>query len=750
MKLSFTPVGGYAAVIAVAVALILVLWIAPARRKTTPLRRRVLFALRALATLMTVLALLRPTLVFTQSKKQSLVLPVLVDASRSMQVKDASGGKTRWTALKDTLTQASDAFAALADDFEVQAYTFNEAVEEARVDKTRGGIELADAPEGDQTAIGAALEDVLRRDANKRFVGIVLLGDGAQRAYAPHDASPRLAAQRLADLGYPLTTVSFGQARGLGDVRDVAVEELLTPLTVFAKNQLTASATVRVDGFVNTTIPVQLLFEKSPGTMDVVDVTQIKAGQDAQQLPVELNHVPELPGEYKLTIRAEPQPGELVMSNNELSTFITVKKGGLSVLYLEGARRAEARFIINALGSSPNIQVDYFYIDAQEPDTRPVDLAERFEPGRYDVYILGDLDSQAFDPEMLERLAAAVDQGAGLLMLGGMHSFGAGGYRRTPLGDVLPILIDRTERQNFGERPRGDLHHSGRLQMVPTLAGQRHFALRLGDEGTNREVWEKLPPLSGANRFRGVKPGATVLAQSQEGDDLLIASTYGRGRVMAFAGDSSWRWQTHGFGDAHRRFWRQMVLWLAHQDQSTEGNVWINLAERRYAPGARVEFTAGADSPEGDPVVDARYAAKITSPDGETRDLRLSRLGDVMSGTFTEAIEPGDYALEVTATRDGDMLGTARARFLVYQHDLELDNPAADPALLASLSAMTGGEVIAPEQLPSWLEELKQQAMGMRVATQTRRTLWDTWPFFVLFTGLLSVEWWLRKRWGLA
>jgi len=274
--------------------------------------------------------------------------------------------------------------------------------------------------------------------------------------------------------------------------------------------------------------------------------------------------------------------------------------------------------------------------------------------------------------------------------------------------------------------------------------------MRLADQQGNRALWEKLPPLAGANRFRGVKPGATVLAQGTEGEDLLVASTYGGGRVIAFGGDSTWKWQMHGHGDAHQRFWRQLVLWLAHQDQSTEGNVWIKLEERRYAPGSRVEFTAGADSPEGDPVTDARYEAKITLPNGETRGLKLSRLGDIASGTFTEAVEPGDYSIEITAAREGESLGSARARFLVYQRDLELDNPAADPALLASLSSMTGGETLAPEQLPGWLEELKQRSQDLQIETQTSQTLWDTWPFFLLFAGLLIVEWWLRKRWGLA
>ena len=89
-------------------------------------------------------------------------------------------------------------------DFELKAYTFDAELHEAGAEG--GKIELPEKPEGQQTAIGAALEDVLRREAGKRLLGVVLLSDGAQRAYAPRDLPPQTAAARLKHLGYPLFT----------------------------------------------------------------------------------------------------------------------------------------------------------------------------------------------------------------------------------------------------------------------------------------------------------------------------------------------------------------------------------------------------------------------------------------------------------------------------------------------------------------------------------------------------------------
>ena len=56
-----------------------------------------------------------------------------------------------------------------------------------------------------------------------------------------------------------------------------------------------------------------------------------------------------------MTVRVEPREGELVTTNNEVSTFVTVRAGGINVLYLVGTqasrRRAGAGAAIRAGGA---------------------------------------------------------------------------------------------------------------------------------------------------------------------------------------------------------------------------------------------------------------------------------------------------------------------------------------------------------------------------------------------------------------
>jgi hypothetical protein len=193
-----------------------------------------------------------------------------------------------------------------------------------------------------------------------------------------------------------------------------------------------------------------------------------------------------------------------------------------------------------------------------------------------------------------------------------------------------------------------------------------------------------------------------------------------------------------------------VILWLAQADEASQSDLWIKLAQRRFAPGDRVEFQLGVNDPAGQPIRQAQFRAEVQLPDGRLEQVPLVSGESGWQGAMVQTEQPGDYTLRATAKLpDGQEL-TGTARFLVFQQDLELNLAAADIGTMETIAAMTGGQALAPEQLPSLLEQLLRQTSTLQVEQVRKRTLWDTWPVFLLFVGLLSVEWYLRKRWGLV
>jgi uncharacterized membrane protein len=491
-------------------------------------------------------------------------------------------------------------------------------------------------------------------------------------------------------------------------------------------------------------------------------------------MPVALTYTPHEPGEHKLTLRLESADGELITKNNEASTFVTVREGGIQVLFLTGAKRIggtpgqEQRFVRASLAESPDIVVTRRVFDYRQPRE---DIRELIDRPAFDAVVLDDVDSLALNNESWQALAKRVSEGMGLMMLGGYHSFGPGGYRDAPLGEALPVGIGPAERQNFDEPVRSDMHLKGPLAIRPTQPlGAQHSILQIHAEDQSSPGWSELPPLDGANRLDSarLKPNAAVLLESDGGEPILVAGQYGEGRTLAFAGDSTWRWVMQGFGEPHRRFWRQAILWLARKDAQTEGDVWVRLEGRQITRGARVDFQFGhsniplppgdnSDSPplggEGLGEGGIQFTTTIITPDGTHKTINSSKDGDAFRATFRDTQLPGDYTIEVVARRGDAEVGKAQARFLVPDRDLELEQPAAEPGLMAQLARMTaqaGGKPMAAEELPGLLAQLAAQPPEIKKEVLSRITYWDTWPFFLTFVGLLGTEWYLRKRWGLV
>lgn len=749
-SLHFEPIfGSYLLIMVVGTLLLVSLCLVGTYRATSKLRQGTLWILRLSVILLVVLSLLRPAWVTLESQRQRGTVVLLVDSSRSMQITDMPGGQSRWDSLRTAVQQSLPDLEVLNEDLDIKFVTFDE--QRRLLEWSGGDLPLPATAEGGQSDIAQAIVESLRRELGNRLVGMVLLTDGAQRVFEP-SIELRQAVREMARLGYPLYTVPFGQPREKSRARDLAVESLQDHYTVFVKNDLQVHVAVRAKGFPHEDIPVEVSVTDDAGhSQDVTSLT-LRANETDQLIGFRFPYRPEQPGHYRLTVSVPPQPGELVTKNNQLTAYVTVRDGGLKVLYLYGSLVGEQRRLRRAVNESPELQLEYSFIHHGRRSNWPISLDAFTRNQRPDVYLVESIHATAFRKTDLERLAEDVRRGSGLMMLGGVYSFGAGAYQRTPLADVLPIRMHRFHRQDLDAPIRTDMHLSGPLAMIPTTA---QFVTRLAGTGDNLKTWESLSPLHGANRFTGLKANAMVLAKTSQGDPLLVAGQFGAGRVLAFAGDSTWTWWAHGAAAEHKRFWRQVVLWLAGRDEMDRDEVWIELPQRRYRPAASLTFTAGARMREAEVLQEITLEATLVQPDGTTQPLRLSHDGEQFTGRDILGTDPGVYAIQVNATQNGVEIGHAREEFVVFDHDLELHDPVANPQLLARLAKLTsdaGGHLLAPEQLPALCRDLKQQTPQVKIEVQTK---WEfagspnsAWPFFGIVMGLLGTEWYLRKKWG--
>jgi len=760
VEVHFDPMWPWPAAALATVALFAVVLVTypPRIAHLPPGSRRLLLGARLAAAAVLAFALWRPAAQWPEKSDKRSVFLLAADTSRSMSTNDVNGGRSRYAAMTAAFDANADLLAELAKTVEVRRYQFDR--------ETRSlpwGEAWPSAPAGDQTALGAMLDFLRKDNANRRIVGILVASDFAQRAVPPDDADPRIVAQQLGAQQIQIYTVPFGSPQLSRTATDAIAEDLQVSPTVFVKNRVVVGAKVRALGLAGKELTVRLLLERPgsgirEGTTEMVQQgvpVKIVPRSGEEVVPVELSFVPDQPGEFRMTLEVVPVEGEILKSNNELTTYITVLKGGLNVAYFDRLRPEVKP--IRQVTESPDIQLDYREIRIGPRFPPPRLDAEWFQPGKYDVYIIGDLPASVFDQPQhavapLQAIRDAVDRGAGLLMIGGFRSFGPGGYADTPLAAVLPVRLRSSDAQ-AGDTADPALHVNEPLPIVPTTAGVQHFVMRLDAPEKNADRWKQLPPLQGGNRFTdaALKPLAQVLARSPQGAPLLVAQDVGQGRSMAFAGDTTYQWALAGHRDASQQFWRQVILWLAHKELQGDTPVWLKLSDRRIRRGQGLDILAGARTAEGLPVDDAEITLTIKGPDGATRTLSTERLEREHAARFVETSLPGEYAVTAHAQRREASIGPdALARFVVYEQDIELQNPAADLGLARELAEATQGESVPPEQLRNLLQKLLREDLAGSFEQVTRHLLWDNSYLLLLFAGIMTMEWFYRKKRGLV
>src|SRR5262249_52368059 len=128
-----------------------------------------------------------------------VVVPILVDVSRSMRVADA-GGQPRIVRAADMLKR--DVWPALSQRFTPELYAVGEGITPAAVDRLSAGARRSE--------LTSALAAVRERYRGRRVAGIVLVSDGGETGLESQAAARDVG-------GLPVFAVGVGSPGGLKD-----------------------------------------------------------------------------------------------------------------------------------------------------------------------------------------------------------------------------------------------------------------------------------------------------------------------------------------------------------------------------------------------------------------------------------------------------------------------------------------------------------------------------------------------------
>ena len=706
-----------------------------------------LVMLRACVYAVLLFFLFGPALIETRQTKLRRPLTVLVDSSQSMNfpqsAKPEAGEKqSRLDLIKAKMAAgAQPLIERLNRDYDLRLFRFGASMEPITP------AALADLSAQDH---GTRLVEILQavsKDVNQQS-GIVVFSDGITNG-------ERQTTEGLPPFPVPVFTVGLGEAEGFTDLR---ISEVKAPVFAFRGREFKLDLTIKASGLKGKAVP--LYFNRG---RNLITSRSVNIDADTFEQKITLSFTPKELGTHSFSLTLPVQPSEQISQNNQNEFKIDVQRDKLRVLTLSGAPAWNYRFLRMALKQDPLVDLVSFVFlrtptdSVDVPDSRlslipfPIDDLFLDELKNFDVVVLDDFSHRSyFNPIYLERVRDFVRDGGGLAMFGGVRGFDSGGYGESALKEALPVELDG----------KGTYQNGGSLRPALTAAGKAHPVTRLlPDPRSNEETWGKMPPLTAYNHVRAAR-GETLVTASGDGSGgalpLLTVGRFGKGRTLALMSDEAWRWNFIAAGNRdtpqnHLKLIRQSVRWLAQEPSFEQVQIRpIALSK----PGEKTGIKLRVLNDDFTPARQASVQLRVSGPDGEPAIIAAAASGE--EGEFVGEYTPvkeGAYRVEAEATAAGKALGKDRAGFSVAYPFGENDDGRPRVDLLKQIAETSQGEYFS---INDWNEKsleiiaarLEKHAPSS-IIEQRQTKLWSTlWPFAMIL-AFLSVEWWMRRKWGM-
>lgn len=299
--------------------------------------------------------------------------------------------------------------------------------------------------EGGSAMIG--LESATDLASGVRLAMSMIPGDAAGRLTLVSDGNETqgsllTAARAAAAAGIPIDVLPVPYQYG----REVIFDGLYAPAT--ARKGQTINVRMSLTAKAPTTGELTLMMGDRPVDLSPDDpetfgqMYTLNEGVNTLMVPVTVARSGAQ--EFRAFFAPIDPESDAIAENNTAAGVTFVAAEGTVLLIADNPRAAQP--LIDAMEESR------IGVEARPSDQAPRSLAELQE---FDAIVLMDVPAYAFDFAQQREMASYVrDAGGGLVMIGGVNSFGSGGWIGSPVAEVLPVLLEPPQKRNI---PKGAL-----------------------------------------------------------------------------------------------------------------------------------------------------------------------------------------------------------------------------------------------------------------------------------------------------
>ncbi|MEM1059332.1 MAG: VWA domain-containing protein [Verrucomicrobiota bacterium] len=496
---------------------------------------------------------------------RALVALCLVVALAQLSWQQRSGGLDLWV-LVDRSASAEEGIAQRIDEWEAilknskgnaDRIQFIDYAEEAMLRGDQETMQYTGGKETTNTAL--AIRDALGRAQTDRSNRLLVLTDGYSTV--PMDQLGRLLRQKDVALDYRLTVPESSEDYQVADLRLPTRVRLGEPFLV----------EVVITGNEDGEIPYQL---SRNGQELIAKEAEIVDGETRLRFTDRIDE----PGGHQYQMAIAPETDALA-GNNQRQRWIEVASG-------------PRLLVITSYPDDPvadSLKRQGFLV---EVITDPRSLGIGNLSGARGV-IFNNIPAHLIPADFLEALKFFVrGQGGGVMMVGGEHSFGAGGYFQSPLDDIMPVSMElRMEHRKLSVAMAIVMDRSG--SMGATVAGSMPSGftptkMDLANSGAAGAI-ELLGPQDAITVFAVDSEPHTIVPLTQIGPnpapltDMVRKIAPGGGGIFVYNGlQAGWKeLQKSEAGTRH------MILFSDAQDSEQPGG-YKKLVEEMVKEGVTV------------------------------------------------------------------------------------------------------------------------------------------------------------------
>ena len=649
------------------------------------------------------------------------------------------------------------------------------------------------------TDMTRAMEEVTELLPSEELAGLLFLTDGRHTGEAGVAATTR----RLAKAGIPISSVVIG---GTMPPFDLSIADVHIAETVFLGDRVRMTVTVRADAAKGRDAKIRLFC----GDQQIAEDSARVESSENWTHEFRFTDLPKEQGLRRYRIVIDPMEGETLKENNQWSSDVYVTDDRTNVLLIDNQPRWEYRYLRNLFyGRDKSVHLQFVLMKPDLIDglttghLPPASASRKFgeaEAGSlpltrdawrmFDVIILGDVGDDVLTPEVVSHIRYCVEERGALLVLISGPDHMPYRINSKAVQDLLPIVYkpDTTDWRKEGE---------SQFRIKLTGAGRSHELMRMSSNSAESEqIWSELPSLNWRIGLHDIKPGAEVLAYAAAIDEskdsvqaarravsdvendpeeavrrlaevrkhearnaLIVAQHLGQGKIVMLMTDRTWRLRYRVGDTLHHRFWGQIMRW-GTGEKLRAGNTFVRIGTDRlnYTPLEPVRVMARLTTKEYAPITQAQAEAILSKNGKEIRRIALSYRKDsngMYEGNMDPLTEIGSYALKLHCPEAKEKLGEQypeplETRFSVVtsHRPTELISVTANRTVPEQLAQLSGGKAVTPGDMKTLFDSFGE---GNRIVKERiERNLWDSWWLFLAMALLLSAEWLLRKKGGLA